>query len=55
MSDKIMQGAFKSVYPGHPVVLACYIMDEYDSYEDAAKKGNQFPAALENHKVPGAG
>lgn len=46
-----------AVYPGHAVVLAYIIMDEFPSYAAAMKKdkGVEYVNALTSDKVPGAG
>ncbi len=44
-------------YPGHPVVLACMVMDRYESFEDAfaAVAQGGVPAALKDPFIPGSG
>lgn len=43
------------VYPGHPLTIACYIMENYSSLSEARSKGIQHPKALEDSRIPGAG
>ena len=45
------------VYPGHPVVLACMVMDRYASLQEALAPKDQHgtPAALADQLIPGAG
>ena len=50
-----------AVYPGHPITLACLIANLYPSL-DAAEvvptdqaRVHRYPAALEDHRIPGAG
>jgi hypothetical protein len=44
-------------YPGHPVVLACMVMDRYPNLESATRlePGRQFGNALSDNFIPGAG
>lgn len=44
-------------YPGHPVVLACMVMDRYPSLEVAVRRepGRDFGNALGDNFIPGAG
>lgn len=44
-----------AVYPGHPVTLAYLIVQNFEDYEAATKKGREFPGALESAEIPGAG
>lgn len=44
-----------AVYPGHPVTIAYIIFQKYSSLEDAFATGYQFPRALEDNDIPGAG
>lgn len=45
------------VYPGHPIVLACMIMDRYLNLDKATemREDEQFQAALSDSFIPGAG
>jgi len=43
------------IYPGHAVPVALAIMRRYPSLEEAYAKGKQFPRALEDDLIPGAG
>ena len=44
-------------YPGHPVVLACMVMDRYPDLETAMRRepGREFANALRDSFIPGAG
>lgn len=48
-----------TVYPGHPVVIAAYIMhyyqDDIDSAFEPCRKGNGWPNAAGDERIPGAG
>jgi hypothetical protein len=43
------------VYPGHALTIAVAIMEKYPSLEEARKKGRNYPQALEDNDIPGAG
>lgn len=47
------------VYPSHPIVLACMIMDRYQNLAHATRNDSQdkygFPNASSDHFIPGAG
>jgi hypothetical protein len=43
------------VYPGQPLVIACYILEKYSSLDEANKLGDRYPNALEDSDIPGAG
>jgi len=48
------------VYPGHPLVIAVHILENYESYDAANtypedKSAYQCPAALSDERIPGAG
>jgi hypothetical protein len=43
------------VYPGHPIVIALVIMDTYKSLDEAHARKGEYPSALANGNIPGAG
>lgn len=43
------------VYPGHPVVIAYMVTQKYPSFEEAVALGRQYPRALEDSDIFGAG
>jgi hypothetical protein len=42
-------------YPGHPIVIAHFIVSLYESLESACQRGKYHAAALEDIRVPGGG
>jgi hypothetical protein len=50
-------GSNGTVYPGHPTSLALLIMMAFDSFPEASMRHpeHQFPMALGNQSIPGAG
>lgn len=44
-------------YPGHPVILACMVMDRYPDLDAAVRReaGREFGNALSDNFIPGAG
>lgn len=46
-----------AAYPGHPIVIACMIMDRYQDRAHATRvePGDQFPNASADMFIPGAG
>lgn len=44
-------------YPGHPLILACMVMDRYPNIETALcrEQGREFGNALSDNFIPGAG
>lgn len=45
------------IFPGHPLVIATIIMKCYPSLDEAfiKKEGHDYPNALEDQNIPGAG
>lgn len=43
------------VYPGHPLTIAVAILEKYPSLAAAREKGKNYPKALEDSAIPGAG
>jgi hypothetical protein len=44
-----------AVYLGHPLTLALLIINKYKDFASASNMGSQFPVALEDCDIPGAG
>lgn len=44
-------------YPGHPIILACMLMDRYPDLNTAVRRepGREFGNALSDNFIPGAG
>lgn len=44
-------------YPGHPVILACMVMDRYPDLDAAVRRepGQEFGNALSDNFIPGSG
>ena len=47
----------RAVYPGHPVILACIVMDRYPDLDTAVRRepGRAFGNALSDNFIPGTG
>lgn len=45
----------QTVYPGHPVTIAYFILRTFSSPDAANKRGENFKAALTHKDIPGAG
>lgn len=62
-SDKLSLNALRQefVYPGHPLVLACFIMDSFADFAAASEhqvtqdNPHGFSAASRDARIPGAG
>jgi hypothetical protein len=60
MIDKNMfdrSSGVNTVYPAHPIVVSAFIMNHFDSLEEANKRSGSLncPAALSSQDIPGGG
>lgn len=46
---------FWPIYPGHPCTLALLVLRKYPQIDEAFARGREFPNALEDSDIPGAG
>lgn len=54
-TDLMLKVQTECEYPGHTMMVAFAIVLNFESFQEASSKGNEFKKAHESQKVPGAG